>query len=421
MKIGVIAVDKITNVSEFLEVTKNFSKEIFYRGENKDNGDTACVATAIRDAEKYDLYSSRIESFDRMVRESALLSESDLLIPFAQHSGLATKLLDITSNPLVALYFACQKSADDSDGFVYTFDDYVDATALIEKYPFFDLEDELLQHLKYLDDQRYQINLKSMKEEVNSNDIIEYTAVKHDELTEFGKVIELYRNKYLRGGYSKRARARGINIDGSPFATKLKELYSQIDGIKKWILQISSVMNPKPDFLPDKFNENTPAIDFVHPYMEKWYVYYNEQYKSFDVEVKEYLIALECIVAFLNDRSSVGNLAAVSQFAVTKMDFLPNLLYQPVMTFKRGLSQYSAFFVQTIFDKHENKFIDPYSGETKREISRQLLKCQANFSQSIIVDGKYKKSILEELDKIGVNKATMFGDADNIAEYIMNS
>lgn len=55
------------------------------------------------------------------------------------------------------------------------------------------------------------------------------------------------------------------------------------------------------------------------------------------------------------------------------------------------------------------------------KISRQLLKCQANFSQSIIVDGKFKKSILEELDKIGVNKATMFGDADNIAEYIMNS
>ncbi len=47
------------------------------------------------------------------------------------------------------------------------------------------------------------------------------------------------------------------------------------------------------------------------------------------------------------------------------------------------------------------------------------MKCQANFSEKIVIDGESKGAILAELDKIGVNKATMFGDADSIAAYTM--
>lgn len=101
------------------------------------------------------------------------------------------------------------------------------------------------------------------------------------------------------------------------------------------------------------------------------------------------------------------------------MNFLPNMLYQPILTFKRGLSQQSAFFVQTLFDKHELNYIDGTTGETNDKLERQLLKVQANYSQRIIVDKMSKKSILAELDRIGINKASMFGDADSIADYIM--
>lgn len=38
----------------------------------------------------------------------------------AQHYGAPTRLLDVTTNPLVALYFACEKSAD-KDGVLYRF------------------------------------------------------------------------------------------------------------------------------------------------------------------------------------------------------------------------------------------------------------------------------------------------------------
>lgn len=398
--------ESIKQLSEFLQYTKEFPNSYFYRGENMDYGDTSCVATAVRDSFSYDMYSKRMEQFDRSIREQALFDKPDLMLPFAQHSGLYTKLLDVTSNPLVALFFACQQAQDNSDGYIYVFDDYADVTDILEKYPKFDIETELLTHLEMI------------KRQLFEDEVISFP---NDKLHLLGKCIEQYRNKYLRGGYSKHSIGRGVSKEDSLFLEKYNKLKDILTEIRNILIQIcSNSESMQKSLLPINFTEKTPSIDFIHPYQTNRYKYYNEQYDVFDVEVKEYLISLECIVAFINDKSPAGNLAGRIPLNDLTMDFLPNLLYKPILTFKRGLSQQSFFFLQTLFDKHELNVLDGATMELSHHIPRQLIKCQANYSFKIAIDGESKNNILAELDRIGVNKASMFGDADSIADYVMN-
>lgn len=65
------------------------------------------------------------------------MDEWDILI-YAQHHGLSTRLLDWTTNPLFALWFACANYTSSSDSYIYLLtakeDSLLDAS--IEKYPF---------------------------------------------------------------------------------------------------------------------------------------------------------------------------------------------------------------------------------------------------------------------------------------------
>ena len=134
-KTKIIEIDSLSKYIRYINKLENVS---YYRGE----GDVfpSRQASALRpyefrwnSAEPYPF----MKMIDEFYKETAHKLNEDKIdfIAFAQHHGVPTNLLDISTSPLTALYFACL-GKQDVDGAVYIgSDEYIDVTDLIHRYP----------------------------------------------------------------------------------------------------------------------------------------------------------------------------------------------------------------------------------------------------------------------------------------------
>lgn len=106
-------------------IYKEKDERIYFRGESKDYGKTKCVPSLLRHSEsEKDIFGrdnkeisdsylneKEFKNYNRILRrkpeEFAGLSNLDILAKM-QHYNSGTRLLDITTNPLIALFFALQ-------------------------------------------------------------------------------------------------------------------------------------------------------------------------------------------------------------------------------------------------------------------------------------------------------------------------
>lgn len=118
---------EISSLTEFISEIVNY-KNYFFRGEPQDYlfeksmpRNRASGFRWMEDNNKSFLEMTNLrKDYYEEIGYSLSKKDEDNFIAYCQHHGLPTELIDITENPLVALYFACEKDRD-YEGMVYLF------------------------------------------------------------------------------------------------------------------------------------------------------------------------------------------------------------------------------------------------------------------------------------------------------------
>jgi len=123
---------EIQNVADYVEYVLDISRggNLFYRGHSDKNYDlmpsigrhvlladkSRCSPDHLRDRELQSLEEFRDQSVPFITDRNRTMLDVMVL---AQHHGVPTRLMDWTTNPLVALYFAVRNVKKNTDGVVY--------------------------------------------------------------------------------------------------------------------------------------------------------------------------------------------------------------------------------------------------------------------------------------------------------------
>lgn len=286
-----------------------------------------------------------MKMIDEFYKETAYKLDEDKgdFIAFAQHHGILTNILDVTTSPLTALYFACQGD-DVAEGVVYVgIPEYIDVTNLVHKYP-----------------------NENLIESVFSNTV--------NELMLLVPLFTRYKKEYPED-----------------FAGLLDEL------IDAYLFYFPTSLDDNKQKFYNKLKRRKFDVWECIGYLREAFV----ELKDFSLSACDEELYFYLALQFIFFKQ-----ARMCKEPIYTINFLPNMVYRPILKFERGRNQQGLFLYQGYMT-----YIEPVYNF--RVLAQQQL-CFQNVEFHV----KNKAQIMMELDRIGINKKTLFCDYDSIAQYI---
>lgn len=397
---------KIENINQFLDEIKKIESKngnsLFYRGHS--NKEFKLEPSIYQKSNKGDfLY---IENEDKIYRETIAKVPYDFKgkntiesLVLMQHYGVPTRILDLTTNPLVALYFACVGN-ENEDGEVIVFDIPEESTCYFDS----DRVTVLANLAKCKNSFYYRLRdipfLKEYKNSIENVKVKFYIQYYNVELEKSVNAIENYslpEALFLNEAEIKNFINRVIKVHFYSFS---KEEKKQL----KWILLKKLDNKIKSLLWEERLSINESYFGELLHFIKEDKSYFQNIINPNDVE------------SVFAVRPKLDNPRIVRQhgaFLIFGIQESPRFAWYT--SFKEDMAKIPLqWIIRGKVGENSKDEVDEF--EEFFTASETDIKTKNN--DRIIIKSSKKESILKELDKLGINKSTLFPEIDKVADYI---